>query len=211
MLEKSPRPPQKIIRSLAFLLVLLSLGLVGCSNLIDFENNQVLTQDEVGSFGAGATLGQSFLIRRQPLTGIQLWLRGSDPGELSAAPIIITLSATDDPTTILYSGQISRQQLARSYPILIKIPPLSLEIGKKYQFDLSTNSGVLSAYGKGEDIYPYGNAFSSTTTLDSDLAFRLEYGYSYSAMLEDIDTILSLSIPIIFILLIMVMPGWPFR
>ncbi len=208
MLEKHPRARQNKSKILVFVLVLLSLSLAGCTSLIDFENNQVQTQDAVGSFGSGETLGQSFLIRRQPLTGIQLWLRPDEPIGQSSGTITVTLSTTKDPTTILYSGQISNNQIAQSYPILIKFSPISLNTGELYQINLATNSGRLSAFGRAEDIYPFGNAFTSTRILDGDLAFRLEYDYSFLAAREDLTTLLSLSIPILIILAILLIPGW---
>jgi hypothetical protein len=208
MLGKLPNRRPGISKNQVFWLVILSLCLAGCTNLIDFENNQVQNQDVVGGFGAEDTLGQTFLIRREPLTGIQLWLREAEPGSQPTGVVTFTLAPTEDPSAVLYAGQINRQDIARSFPILIKFPQIPLEIGQQYQITLSADSGLIRAHGTDEDMYPGGYAYTSNAPLVGDLAFRLEYEYSYSAAWEDFQTILSLFFPISIIFAVLLMPGW---
>jgi hypothetical protein len=201
------RKKRGVIVRVLFLAILLNLSLAGCVRLVDYENTQVIDFDAIGYINAETNLGQTFIIRRQPLSGIQLWLRLADETQELDANLTFRLYSGENLDEQLYAGQISYQSIKSSYPLRIEIPPIQLPKNETYLLVLEADGSPVWVYGRTEDAYPYGYAIQNDKPINSDIAFRLTYSYGFSDVLVDFQSMWNYGKVYVPLLAILLLPG----
>lgn len=205
-----PKPARGSIRHwaiLSFLLLLLT-GTAGCTHLTDFENAQVIDRVPLAYASPDNRLGQTFLLRRAPLTGIKLHLRLNDEAQDMESHLLLRLYSDPQNQETIYVGQVSYQQIKNNFPINVSIPALEIEAGRSLYLELEATGSPVWVYGLAEDQYPHGQFYLAGQPNVGDLAFSLSYQYGLAAFGQDIVWLLSrswLSLPLLGLLLI---PGF---
>lgn len=186
----------------------LTLGLGACVNLTDYENAQVLDTVPLDYVNQEQQLGQSLTVRRSPLTGIQLWLRLSDNAKDFDSQLVFRIFSGEQFENERYAGQISYQQIASNYPILITFPELAIPAGDTILLDLTASGSPVWVYGRAEDNYPAGQLFRDGEPVNADVAFRLTYAYNFQSGFEDLEDLFQLIGIFLIAALVLILPGW---
>jgi hypothetical protein len=207
-LDLQPGPSPGHFRWVWILSALLCLGLCACVNLTDYENAQVLDSVPLDYTNPEQQLGQSILIRRTPLTGIQLWLRLSDEAEDLDSQLVFRIFSGDQFESERYAGQISYAQIASNYPLLITIPEQELVPGEQILLTLEASGSPVWVYGRAEDNYPSGEFFQNGNPINADAAFRLSYAYNIKAGIQDLGNLASQAGQFLLVAVVLLLPGW---
>lgn len=204
------------IRYLAFLLFLLA-GLSGCATMTDPEASQEYRGQVVASVTPGQSAGQSFILRRAPLTSIDIWINVKEApasgGVLSAElyPRDEGLKALDNSMELpqpVTRVSYALADLGNTSQLSLLLPTNDIAPGQACVLWLSTTAGEVQLLGRSEDAYAGGEAFASGVTLPGDLSFRLNYRYQMTSILEDLVRWLPQSWLVIPFILLFFLPGW---
>lgn len=192
----------KVIGKQFFLVTLLlfTFTLTGCVTLPDPETSQDFTNNRVTSISPGQTAGQTFMVRRARLNGIDLWLQTDQPGNL----INIELFHNIEDTSPVFSGSFN----SRDGKTHIEIPPLADPPNQSYYLRLSSTVGEVNLLGRNEDNYVKGTAHIDDQPIEADLAFRTTYEYDGGAAISDLRGLLSLWFLILPLGIVLILPGW---
>ncbi len=220
---------RKFTSVLAIILTcLVALFLTSCSGLSivtlpDPETSQEYNGAFIATASKDQTIGQTFLARRPRLNGLTLWVKTtSQTGMLQ-----VELYHSPDDKSPIFTQVIPFDQIVNGglyIRLPTNLPPATsgasqssafgvssgstLPSGQPYYLVLRPLSGALQVRGRGEDIYPYGQAFSGQSPLEADLAFSATYDYDLTALLGD----LRASLPRVWLVLplmaILFLPGW---
>jgi hypothetical protein len=188
--------------------VVLLLTLTACSTLTDFENAQVLDDQALGYASADQRLGQTFILRRTPLTSIQIFARLAEGVENLDAQLTFDLYHAMDMTKPLYSGAISYQEVQKSYPLRIPIPSLGNAAGEVFYIEFSTTGAPIWFYGRQGDVYSAGQLYLDGAPQNADLAIRFTYRYDLSALLADLAGMVRSGWLFLPLVAALIGPGW---
>lgn len=195
-------------RRLFLFITLLLLTACTAPTLTDFETRQEYNQQFIAQAQDDATVGQTFLSKRDSLTAITLWLHVGDfagaDGDARFIEVLLTREDTAFPVTRL---RLNPHNLP--WAVTIPFTPQADSANQSYRITLRSIGQPLYAYGRTEDVYPNGTAFANNTPLPADLAFRLHYTYTFTSFWQDIVVAFSgYAHYIIFLSALLFAPGW---
>lgn len=177
--------------ALALILLAAPFFLSACVTLNDPESAQENRADIAAELAEGQSIGQSFRSRRSPLNSVQLFLSIAEKGAASQPAVRFELFRRPGNAPALVSKSISFSEIEGQFPVTISFPGQHDPPGQLYLLRLSTNSGLVQAYGSQHDSYTHGELWAGEMPQAGDLSFRLGYDYNLPAMLKD--ALLSLS------------------
>jgi hypothetical protein len=189
-----------------FLLILLSACLSGCLRLYDPEASQDQNSGAIAVVEAGQTFEQSFVSRRPRMDAVGMILSPPPDGTLPTG-ISAELYYSSDPLTPLATIQLTQQQVTAG-AVTIVFPPQNASAGESYTLRLRADSGGFQVSGKGENVYPAGNAAANGEPLEGDATLRLHYDYDWRALLSDLWSIIAKSWMLIPLALLLLAPGF---
>lgn len=176
--------------------------------MVDFENSQVIDSTPLGFLSAENHLGQTFIVRRTPLTAVKLHLRLGEESPDLDSQVILSLYDSPDRQLSVYRGQVSYRQIQNNFPILISVPQLDREPGQILFMELEASGSPVWVYGRGEDNYPDGQFYSNGQPQAGDLAFSLSYRYGLQAVGQDLLAIFQKSWLVIPLVALLIAPGY---
>lgn len=195
-----------------FVLVALVLAAAlssGCVTLFDPESSQEFGAEVVAAVDTAHVVGQTFVVRRPRLNGVELWLRTSRAGQ-TASPGVLTVELFRDPEekTSVASVNLAVTPAFAGYPARVLFLPQDDPPGQQYYLQLRATGSTINVLGRNEDTYTGGKAFLDGKPIDADLAFRLLYDYDSAAILSDLLSAVPhawLTLPLAALL---ILPGW---
>jgi hypothetical protein len=191
---------------LGFLLLLwLSLGLSGCVSLTDWEVSQDFQRDVAARLQPGQPAGQSFTARRSGLNSIQVFTGTNEAAPGTPVNLRADLFYSLEDIEPVFSKNIT---LHDQGPVVIDFPPRPDPPGQTYFLLLQIEQGSIPLYGRSENTYPEGQAFSGFIPQDADLAFRTTYHYGLQAFLQDFKAGISGTWLLLPLAVLLLAPGW---
>lgn len=194
------------------LFTLFVISLTGCITLNDPETSQEYNSDIIGVIDKQTNLGQSLVSRRPNLNSVTLWLttKSDQPGgtNQSTQSLKLDLYHSLGETVPIYSTSTTVPASAQNTSITIPIPDQKNTAGQPFFILLSTEKGPIQINGRLEDSYPYGQAYANGSQVDADIAFRLTYGYDFSAFVQDLRLYFGEIWIVVPLILLLWLPGW---
>jgi hypothetical protein len=186
------------------------MNLSGCVTMADPEASQDYTSDAVGVLSPQTNLGQSFISRRPNLNGITLWLTSSSDQTNNTLSNTINIKLFHAPGEQIpvFSTSINPPASENNTPLTINIPNQKNLSGQTYYLLLTIVSGSIQINGRSTDAYPLGQAYINGNAINADIAFRLNYCYDLSALMQDFKQFTASSWIIISLLILLWLPGW---
>jgi len=184
------------------------IGVDGALSLYDPEASQEQNSGVIATVQPDQSFGQTFVSRRDRLDGVGLRL-GLVPGTTDLnGSLLAELYHSPQEVTPLASTRISYRNISGGNLATVKLPPQTSSASQSYYLKLSTRDGAIEVFGRGEDVYSQGNAYTDDEPLLADAAFHLSYQYGWQGLLEDITTTLRGSWLIIPLCLMLFLPGF---
>lgn len=182
------------------------LLLTGCVTMTDLEASQEQAKMQVGIADGEATVEQTFVSRRGRLNGLTLWLSsGNNQGDPETSTAEITLFSEPGDTEPLFQ-QI--HSITGSSELNLQLPAQPNLAGQTYRVRIRSLSGPVQVLGMDLDLYTNGEAFVGGQSLESDIAFRLTYDYSWGSALEDAVHLIRLGWLALPLAGMLILPGW---
>lgn len=205
--------PQARAFVLIILFMVLSMTMVGCVTLNDFDASQEYNTDTIGKLDAHSKVGQTFISRRPHLNGMTIWITASydpvnPPTDTASNSITIKLFHSPEDAQAIFITSILAPTSGKTVPITIKIPDQNNSAGKSYYLQLTKDSDSILINGRNEDVYPHGQANLNGQPINADIAFRLSYEYDFAAVVQDAGQGMTYIWLVFPLLIVLWLPGW---
>ena len=156
----------------------------------------------------GQSFGQTFVSRRDRLDGVGLRLALAPGTTNQNGSLLAELYRSPQEVAPVAGTQVSYRNISGGNLVMVNLPSQTNSAGQSYYLKLSTRDGVVEVFGRGEDVYPQGSAYTNDEFLPVDAAFHLSYQYGWQGLLEDITTTLRGSWLLIPLCLLLFLPGF---
>lgn len=191
--------------------IVLAIIISSCVTLPDPEVSQDSNSDVIGVVNSSHSLGQTFEIRRENFNGLTFWtsvdIKTLEDSTQNEQVLIIDLFSETEPRTHIHHTKIWLESTSDIKPVTIFFPPQLNSAGKVFFLSLSTNAGSINVYGRDEDFYPKGQAFSDMHGIDGDIAFTTTYEFDGGNLLDEIKKWFESTWLVVPFLLILFVPG----
>jgi hypothetical protein len=200
----------RITRGLTLSLLFLALWLGGCASMEDFEAAQPVSRDIIGKVEPGSTIGQSFTLRRAPLTMLQLWLRMSEAAADVESQATLAILESPEAGAPLATVQLTYATIQAQTPVRVALPALDWAEGRSYYLRLESEGTPLWVYGRTEGAVSQGQAYVNDQPVPASLAMRFYYQYGWDQLWGDLQAMIQRSGALAIGLLTLFVPGWAY-
>jgi hypothetical protein len=191
-------------------LLFLALWLGGCASMEDFEAAQPVSKDIIGKVEPGNTIGQSFTLRRAPLTTLELWLRMSERAADVGSQASLAILESPEASTPLATVQLSYATIQAQTPVIVALPAMDWAEGRSYYLRLEADGTPIWVYGRAEGAASRGQAYVNDQPVPASLAMRFHYRYGWEQLRVDLQAMIQRSGALAIGLLTLMAPGWAY-